>query len=258
MDESRHRVKGVLLDLDGVFYVGDQLIPGAVEALASLRQRHIACRFITNTTTQSAVQLHGKLQQLGLVCSPGELITAPVATASYLRARGISRCYFAVNPAVMPDFEGFVSTDQQPEAVVIGDIGEAWSYSLLDSLFHFLMDGASLVAMHRNRYWQVSGGLHVDIGAFVAGLEYVASVNAIITGKPSAEFFDAALSSLGVGRSEVIVVGDDIQSDIGGARHAGLRGALVQTGKYRQALVAASDIVPEWTIPSIADIGVCL
>jgi ribonucleotide monophosphatase NagD (HAD superfamily) len=114
--------------------------------------------------------------------------------------------------------------------------------------------GAELVAMHRNKYWQKTGGLHVDIGAFVAGLEYVADVEATITGKPSAAFFDAAVASLGVKSANVVLVGDDIQSDIGGAQSAGLRAALVATGKYRPDLVAQSGIVPDWQLASIADL----
>ncbi|MGD9660309.1 MAG: hypothetical protein AB7U63_03450 [Porticoccaceae bacterium] len=128
MDESlKQPVKGILFDLDGVFYVDDQLIPGAVGCLRRLRKRNIGCRFVTNTTTQSSRELEDKLVGLGIPCRRDELITAPVATANYLRRSGIQRCYFAVKPAVMADFDGFSHTDDQPEAVVVGDIGEAWS-----------------------------------------------------------------------------------------------------------------------------------
>lgn len=259
MDESlKQPVKGILFDLDGVFYVDDQLIPGAVGCLRRLRKRNIGCRFVTNTTTQSSRELEDKLVGLGIPCRRDELITAPVATANYLRRSGIQRCYFAVKPAVMADFDGFSHTDDQPEAVVVGDIGEAWSYSLLDRLFGFVVSGASLVAMHRNRYWQTSAGLHVDIGAFVAGLEYAASVEAVVTGKPAPAFFDAAIASLGVARAHTILVGDDVVSDIGGAQRAGLRAVLVQTGKFRQSLVDKSGIAPDWIIPSVANLEDCL
>ncbi len=141
--------------------------------------------------------------------------------------------------------------------MVLGDIGDAWDYELLDKLFGYLVDGARLVAMHRNRYWQKAGGLHVDIGLFVAGLEYVADTEAVITGKPANAFFDAALRSMGAGSGETLLVGDDIHSDIGGAQRAGLRGVLVKTGKYREALVRESGIEPDWIIDSIAGLEEC-
>jgi HAD-superfamily subfamily IIA hydrolase, TIGR01458 len=247
-------IHGFLLDLDGVFYVEGELIAGAVEALERLKCRNIPYRFITNTTTQSSSALGKKLVGLGIPCEPDQLMTAPVATAEYLKTRGFQRCYFAVNDSVIEDFAMFEHTETRPDAVVVGDIGDAWNYALVDKLFGYLRDGAELVAMHRNKYWQKARGLHVDIGAFVAGLEYVADVKATVTGKPSKAFFDAALASMGLSPRYVVLVGDDIQSDIGGAQSAGLRGVLVETGKYRPDLASQSAIVPEWQLASVAEL----
>ncbi|HLS99094.1 MAG: TIGR01458 family HAD-type hydrolase [Porticoccaceae bacterium] len=248
------RVDGLLFDLDGVFYVGDQLVPGGVEALRTLRARGIPHRFITNTTTRSAAALRDKLEAFGLPVTVQQLITAPVATRDYLRREGLTRCCLAVAPEVLEDFAGIEQVETRPQAVVIGDIGEAWTYALLDRLFNHLLEGARLVAMHRNRYWQTEAGLHVDIGCFVAGLEYVAATEAVVTGKPSRAFFAAALASLGIAPGRVAVVGDDILSDVGGAQQAGLRAALVKTGKYRADLVARAGVTPDWTLDSIADL----
>ena len=247
-------VDGFLFDLDGVFYVGDDVVAGAIGTLETLISRNIPYCFITNTTTQSAAALHRKLVALGIPASTNQLVTAPVATRNYLLSQGLTHCHLAVAPAVHEDFSGIEHTEQNPQAVVIGDIGEAWSYPLLDSLFQYLLGGARLIAMHRNKYWQTEQGLHVDIGAFVAGLEYVASTEAVITGKPSAAFFAAALESLGVDESRVVVVGDDVLTDVAGAQSAGLRAALVKTGKYRAELVAGSGVSADWTINSVADL----
>jgi len=248
-------IHGFLLDLDGVFYVEADLIPGAIDALSMLNQRNIPYRFVTNTTTQSSAALRQKLIELGIPCEREQLITAPVATAEYLAGKGFQNCYFAVNESAFEDFTQFTQCEDQPEAVVVGDIGESWSYALVDKLFGFIVNGAELVAMHRNKYWQKSGGLHVDIGAFVAGLEYVADVRARITGKPSVAFFDAALASLGVSATNVVLVGDDIRSDIGGAQNVGIRGALVETGKFRADLVAQSGVTPDWQLASVAELA---
>lgn len=245
-------VGGILFDLDGVFYVGNRLIPGARETLEFLAEKQIPYCFVTNTTTQSSRELQAKLTTLGIPCEREQLISAPRATASYLKTQGIKRCAFVINPSVMEDFSDFESVDDRPQAVVVGDIGRRWSYGLLDRIFQHLVSGATLIAMHRNKYWQKSGGLHIDIGAFIAGLEYVADTKAVITGKPTEAFFNAALQYLNEVREKVILVGDDIQSDIGGAQAVGIRAALVKTGKYRPELVTKAGIKPDWIIPSVA------
>jgi HAD superfamily hydrolase (TIGR01450 family) len=135
-------VDGLLVDLDGVLYVGDQLIPGAVATLHALRARGIPYRFITNTTTLSAAALCAKLAAFGLPVTVNHLITAPVATRDYLLREGLTRCYLAVAAEVRADFAGVDHDEQRPQAVVMGDIGDAWSYQLLNRLFGYLLDGA--------------------------------------------------------------------------------------------------------------------
>lgn len=252
--ESNRRIAGILFDLDGVFYVGDDLIPGAIETLDFLAEHQLSYCFITDTTTQSAEELQHKLWGMGIPCRQNQLITAPVATANYLEHAAITRCFFAVNDSVLDDFPLVDAVEVKPQAVVVGDIGDRWNYDLLDQIFQHLLSGAVLVAMHRNKYWQNAGGLHVDIGAFIAGLEYVSESKAVITGKPSVAFFKAALKYLGVDKDQALLVGDDIHSDIGGAQSAGIRAALVQAGKYRRELVQASGIQPDHLLSSIAEV----
>jgi HAD superfamily hydrolase (TIGR01458 family) len=139
--------------------------------------------------------------------------------------------------------------------VVIGDIGNAWTYDLLNNVFRLVTNGAELVALHRNKFWQTEAGLQMDIGAFVAGLEYVTGKTATVTGKPSPEFFAAALSRIGLKPGEVAMIGDDIDTDIGAAQAQGMMGILVKTGKYREAYVRASKIKPDLVLDSIADMG---
>jgi ribonucleotide monophosphatase NagD (HAD superfamily) len=93
------------------------------------------------------------------------------------------------------------------------------------------MDGARLVALHKNRYWNAGDGDLLDAGAFVAALEYASGREAVLVGKPNPAFFHAAAIELGVPRERIVVVGDDLESDIQGARAAGCRAVAVRTGK---------------------------
>ena len=114
--------------------------------------------------------------------------------------------------------------------------------------------GARLVCLHRNRWWQTSRGPFLDAGAFVAGLEYAAGVEAEVIGKPSRAYFDAALAELGAVAREAVMVGDDVESDIGGAKAAGLRAVLVRTGKFRKEALSAAEVKPDGVVDSIADV----
>jgi HAD superfamily hydrolase (TIGR01458 family) len=247
-------VKGFLFDLDGVFHVGDNVVPGAIETIAYLRFHNIPHRFTTNTSTRSRESLANKLQGIGLPITAKEIISSPYAAVLYLRGRSDPRCHFVLAEDAIRDFAEFTTTDDHPNVIVLGDVGDRWSYALLNDLFRMMMDGAELIALHKGRYWQVEDGLRMDIGAFVAGLEYVTSKPATIIGKPSQSFFELALKELGLSAEQVAMIGDDIVSDVGGAQAAGLRGILVKTGKYREEIAEQSPVQPDLILKSIDEL----
>lgn len=247
-------VKGFLFDLDGVFHIGDQLVPGALEAIDYLRSHNIPHRFTTNTSTRSRASLARKLNDIGLPLAESEIISSPYAAVLYLRGRSNPRCHFVLAEDTLRDFTEFTTDAERPDAIVLGDVGERWNYPLLNDLFRMMMNGAELIALHKGRYWQVEDGLRMDIGAFVAGLEYVTSKQATIIGKPSPSFFQLALQELGMPARDVAIIGDDIISDVGGAQNAGLKGVLVKTGKYRRELTEQSVIRPDLIIESIGSL----
>jgi HAD superfamily hydrolase (TIGR01458 family) len=251
-------IKGLVLDMDGVLYIGDALVPGANAALRLLRDKALPFRFITNTSTRPPEELQRKMLALGLEVHEGEMFSAVSATCRYLEQAGAPRCHLVVSDSVKDCFANFPEDPHNPEFVVIGDIGERWSYALLNDTFGMIMRGAQLVCMHRNKYWETEQGLRMDIGAFVAGLEYVTGKQAVVIGKPSWDFFRLAVHSLGLTAAKVAIVGDDIDTDIGGGQAAGLQGILVRTGKYREELVRQSAVRPDHVIASIRDLPTLL
>lgn len=231
--ERLHAVRGVLLDLDGTLYEDDRPIPGAVEAVRAVRGSGRAVRFVTNTSRRPRRDVLARLGAMGFEATREELITAPVAAARWLREAGLRRVALCLPAATHEDFEGLEPDLDQPDAVVVGDLGAEWTYDLLSRAFRWLMNGARLVAIHKNRYWRTGGGLALDAGPFVAALEFAAGVEATIVGKPSAAFFAAAAGSAGLRCEDVVMVGDDVRGDVAGAQDAGCLGALVRTGKFR-------------------------
>ncbi|HEY8118591.1 MAG TPA: TIGR01458 family HAD-type hydrolase [Methylophilaceae bacterium] len=251
-------VKGILFDLDGVLYIGSQPIEGAIEAVDVIRASGIPCRFVTNTSTMSLDSLQQKINALGFPLRPEEIISAPQAALRYLQRQPDAICRLLLADDVKKDFAALQQSDTQANYIVVGDIGNAWSYGLLNEVFNCLMNGAKLIAIHKNRFWQTEQGLQMDIGGFIHALEYASGSKAMIIGKPSIDFFQIALDDMGLQAGEAIMVGDDIDSDVGGAQQAGLRAMLVRTGKYRAAYATGSDIKPDMTIDSIADLPAVL
>lgn len=253
----------ILFDLDGTLYIGNQEIPGAVNTIAQLREQGFKLRFLTNTTTKSHADLLAQMASLGFSLAPDELISAPVGALLELQSiqqqldRPL-RIWPVVADAIRPDFAEFECDENTPDFVVLGDIGECWDLPLINKLFNAIHGGAELIALHKNRFWQTEQGLKADIGFFVAGLEYVCSKNARIMGKPNADFFQRVLDSAGVSAAEALMVGDDIDSDVGGAQRLGMKGCLVKTGKFRQAYFEASSVRPDWVLASVADLPAVL
>lgn len=247
-------IKGLLFDLDGVLYVGSNVIDGAVEAVNKIRESGLPCRFITNTSTLPLASLHQKINALGFSISTDEIISAPQATLLYLKNEPAAVCYLLLADDVKKDFFDFPQSDTQANYVIVGDIGKAWSYPLLNKVFNCLMQGAKLIAIHKNRFWQTEEGLQMDIGGFIEGLEYASGAKAMIMGKPSANFFQIALDDMGLKSEEVAIIGDDIDVDVGGGQQVGLMGILVKTGKYRQLYTDSSSITPDLILNSIKEL----
>lgn len=260
-----HAPRAWCFDLDGTLYQGDAAVPGAVETLSRLRRAGIPFRCVSNTTSRSRRGLRDRLARYGLEVAEDEIFTATRAGASWLAAAGCTRVAPFVPTAALDDLAGFTLTGGSSgtpasgsvDAIVLGDLGGRWTAALLQEAFGHLMDGARFVALSRDRYWHDGQGLTMDCGAYVAALEYATGFEAVLAGKPSAEFYRQVLASLGDGISaaEVIMVGDDIISDVGGAQGAGLRGWLVRTGKFREATLSTSGVTPDRIIGSIAEVA---
>jgi len=191
---------------------------------------------------------------MGLPVELDETFGVIKAAVTYLRKLDNPRCYLLLTDDPKHDFSEFTQDDENPQQIIIGDIGKDWDYDLINRLFRMVMNGAEMVALHKGRYWQTEKGLQVDIGSFVAGLEYVTGKKAVVIGKPSKSFFKLALDDLGLPADQVAMVGDDIINDVAGAQQAGMLGVLVRTGKYREEFTLRSEVTPDLVIDSVHDL----
>jgi len=256
---SRHNPQGLLFDMDGVLYNAEHPIPGAADALAWVRKQQIPHLFVTNTTSRSREALVQKLAGFGIAAIAADILTPAVTTAAWLRSQPPGDVALFVRSAARPDFNGLTSVPEDAETgahyVIIGDLGEAWDYHTLNRAFRLLQHNpeSRLIALGMTRYWQTPEGLSLDVAPFVAALEHATGRKAVVLGKPSAEFFHAAAGQLALPPEAVMMIGDDIHADIGGAQAAGLAGALVKTGKFRAADLEGS-VKPDVVLDSVTNL----
>jgi HAD superfamily hydrolase (TIGR01458 family) len=248
----------ILLDIDGVLHVSGDPIPGAADAVRALRSDGHRLRFVTNNTTRARARLARELQAIGIELDEDEVSTTPIAAGKLLAGLRVLALTMA---SVREDLASHVTlVEEDAEAVLLGgadetdETGEVFAYQNLNRAFVALREGARLVCLHKNRWWQTANGPLLDAGAFVAGLEYAAQVEAEIVGKPTAAYFEAALAELASTPSEAVMVGDDVEADIGGAKQIGMRGVLVRTGKFRPAALEEADPQPDAVLDSIAEL----
>lgn len=247
-------IRGLLLDLEGVLYQEDAAIQGARAAVAELLRQGLKIRFLTNTTTQPRARIVERLSGYGIPVEADQLFTPALAAAALLRRGGLTRLHLAAPAALTEDFAGFELVSEEPDAVVLGDLFRAFTWDRLNSLFAMVQNGARLIALHRNRYCTREGSLGLDLGPFVAALEYACATQAIVVGKPSPDFFKLAVDDLGLSETAAVMVGDDLESDIAGAQNAGLRAIQVETGKFRTTDLDHPKIAPNRRIRTVADL----
>jgi HAD superfamily hydrolase (TIGR01458 family) len=247
----------ILLDVDGVLHVSGEPIAGAAAAVRRLRDDGHRIRFVTNSTTRSRSQVAERLRTMGIDLEDTELqTTGSVAT----RALAGKRVLALVMEGILDDLGDLQLVGMNVDAVLIGgadegdETGRVFSYLNLNRAFHELEAGAELYCLHKNKWWQTADGARLDTGAFVAGLEYAADLEATVLGKPSNAYFAAALEALDAEPGLTWMVGDDLENDIHGAHRHGMKTVLVRTGKFRPDDVERSRVQPDGIVSSIAQL----
>jgi phospholysine phosphohistidine inorganic pyrophosphate phosphatase len=252
-------LRGLLFDLDGMLYNSDQLITGAVKAVQWVQGHRIPHLFVTNTTSHSRAVLVEKLTSFGFLVSESQILTPAVAAAEWLKWHDAQGIALFVRPSIRREFADLPCLPEQAEAgashVVMGDLGEYWDYRTLNRAFRLLHDNsqAQLIALGMTRYWRTASGISLAVGPFVAALENATGRKALVFGKPATPFFCAATEKLGLAPAQVLMIGNDLKTDIGGAQAAGLKRALVETGKFLAADLDGS-VQSDVVLDSIANL----
>lgn len=222
-------IKAILFDLSGVLYSGQSVIDGALDAIRLLQHSNLQIRYVTNTSRITRSTLLKQLLDFGFDIQSHELYTAPSAARDWAM-QNEKRPYCLVHDNIKSEFSRLDQAN--PNAVIIGDAEDGFNYRSLNRAFQLCREGAPLIGIGRNRYFKLHDQLMLDAGPFIQAIEYAASTQAIIMGKPSAAFFGQVLKSIKAKPNEVLMIGDDVFGDVQGALEYGLQACLVKTGKY--------------------------
>ena len=252
-------MRAILIDLDGVIYDSKSQIKGATETISWLDKSSIPYLFVTNTCSKPRQAIVDKLSAMQINVGQDKILTPIVAARQWLSEHNVEPIALFLEPATMNEFSDFQVVEQSAEsgagAVLIGDIGEAWNYHSLNRALRLLISEPKpeLIALGMSRYWHSEHGLALDVGPFIKALEFASGSEAIVMGKPASGFFTSAAELLEVNCGELLMIGDDLISDIQAAQKAGLLAALVKTGKFMAADLN-DEVKPDFIINSIADL----
>jgi HAD superfamily hydrolase (TIGR01458 family) len=211
-----------IMDIDGVLCWGDDAIPRAPEAIDALLMSGKEVRYLTNDSVSSRTSRASELHEQGFHVSPDEIYTASSLTAQYLRSLGSPSSLVLSGGEGLEEFVGITLVQDSAEVVVVGDFFDSYSRSLLERAYDAVINGAQLIATQKNRHWMFGDQPRIDLGFWVAGLEYCAGIEAKVIGKPSIECYQIVLQDAGASHHEAAMVSDDLYSDLAGAKRAGL------------------------------------
>lgn len=246
-----------IFDIDGTVCLGESLIPGAGEAIRTLRNLGKRTVFLSNNTTRTRAAYAKHLTELGVTTTPDDVVNSSLVMIDYLtRHMPGARLQVIGEDALIGDFEeaGFTVADTGVDAV-IASFDRTFSYPKLQAAFDSIRGGARFFATNSDRYRPVSGGGEPDAAAVIAAIEACTGQSCEeIVGKPSRLTLDYLASQLSRQASECIVVGDRLETDIQMASNASIASALVLTGATTPAMAAVSSIRPTYVLDSLADI----
>jgi 4-nitrophenyl phosphatase len=250
------QTRAIVLDMDGVLYRGDTLVPGVPEFLASLEAAGLRYAMATNNSTLSPAQYVAKLARMGVAVPETSVITSGVATATYLKGRFPrgTRVYVlgmaALEEAVYAD--GYFERAEQDVAVVVSGADFELTYAKLRIACLCIRAGAQYVATNADSTFPTEAGLIPGSGAIVAALRAATGVDPLVIGKPSTTLADACVELLGTRPEETVMLGDRLDTDILSGQRAGQRTVLVLTGVSTRQEVRDSGIVPDLIVETLA------
>jgi 4-nitrophenyl phosphatase len=260
-DHSRDqlsKIRGLIIDMDGVLWTGDTPFPGLGEFFEVLKRRGTRFVLATNNPAQSLQSFVSKAGRMGLSLSTDQIVSSASATVHYLRSHfpPHARMYVIGDASFKKIIEeaGFVFVDRDASAVIVG-MDEDLTYDMLRKASLLIRAGAKFIGTNPDRYAPWHQGLEPGTGAILAAIEASTECQPVIIGKPERYLFDLALQRMSLEPGDVASLGDRLDTDILGGQRAGLKTILVLSGVTTLDVLYKNAITPTWVFSGIAEIA---
>jgi 4-nitrophenyl phosphatase len=252
------KLKGLIIDMDGVLWQGDLPMPGLSEFFETLKRCQIKFVLATNNNTQTPQGFVEKASKMGVEVLPEQVITAAIATVHYLRLTYPpgSRIYVIGEAALkgLITEAGFVLADSDVAAVV-ATMDRQLTYEMLKRATLLIRAGADFIGPNPDAAYPTPEGLVPGGGSILAALSFSSGCQPLIMGKPESWIFNLALERMQLGVDEVASLGDRLETDIAGGQRLGLKTILVLSGVTAMADLASSLIQPNWIFKGIEELA---
>ncbi|MGF3496194.1 MAG: HAD-IIA family hydrolase [Methanolinea tarda] len=249
-------LKGYLIDLDGTLYLGNLLIPGAIEYISSLRQKEKKILFLSNNSAKSRTDYVNKLKRLGIEVNQEEILTSTIASADFLMKNFPDAIVY---PVGTPEFEaelislGINISYENADVVLLG-FDTSLTYEKIKKAARLICYGASFIATHGDLLCPTEDGFIPDIGTLIPIFEKATNKSPTIIGKPFSSMIESVLSRLNLMPEFIGMVGDRLYTDIAMAKTYGLTSILVLSGETKITDLSGSAMHPDYIFPSVREI----
>jgi HAD superfamily hydrolase (TIGR01458 family) len=243
----------LLIDMDGVLRLGNNPAPGVPEFFKYLENSDRKVCILSNSTLADSSGFVNFFKNNFIDCII-PILTTVEGTLKYVQDN-YEKIEIYCSENVKHLFREFID-NESPQAIIVGDIGRDWNFEILNDIFKKVLAGADLIAMQKNKFWSTpEEGLLLDAGSFIKAIEHAAGKEALLIGKPSPLYFQNALEFIGLNRDEkFLMLGDDLETDILGAKKLNSTGILIYTGKTNKEMVKSSNVKPEFEVHNLFDV----
>ena len=207
---------GFIIDMDGVIYHGNILLPGVPEFLSWLEGSGKKYLFLTNSSERTPRELHEKLKRLGIIVDEEHFYTSALATASFLAGQKANGSAYVIGDAGLIHAlysVGYSINNVNPDYVVVGDT-RSYNFAMIEQALNLVVKGAKLIGTNSDVSGPVENGIVPSTRALVSPIEVASGKKAYFVGKPNPLMMRSALKKLGVKREDAIVIGDRMDTDV--------------------------------------------
>lgn len=247
-----------VIDMDGVIYLGNELIPGAKEFIERLMSEKHGFLFLTNNSSLTPRELQRKLNNMGIDVNECCFFTSALATADFLGGQHPhGRAYVIGGDGLREALTtvGYTMTDERPDYVVVGST-HTYNYDLLEKAVRLVREGARLIGTNPDVTSPSDQGIIPACGALVAPIQLATGAHPYFVGKPNPLMMRTALRRLGAHSADAFMVGDRMDTDIVAGTEAGMRTILVLSGVTSRADIDTYAFRPHYVFETVGDIPV--